>query len=613
MAAVILALQVQPAISLTPDTGQPGSSFTVSGTGFTPGERVKISWDGTNLGGTAKVTDNGTFVYSGLVPDGVVPGSHTVAAQVVGGSSERATAMFTVEAPSTSTSTTVSTTTTSPTTSTTSGTATTQATSKPGSATTVPSSTETPAPDAQEDGAEAVSTTLADPSQQGVQPAVANNGEGPSGPDSTDQAIPKTTTPSTGVGGLVVGLVAVALMAGATLFMWRRSRDAEDETFGGAGASDDAPSQDVPLIAAADLAAKEADWTRSMMTLTPDGDINAVARSGIGLIGFGQTKKDEGWGDVVIWNSQDAIAWTEAARLEEGSTSFAIPWRHGWMLASSHEKEHRIDTRVWSSDDGRRWEPLTETGDPSLRGVSFEGAVQAKDIVAAWGRGPEGAGVWTSRDGAAWLQSPFSGSIDLIAGTGAGFVAFGREPGRRRPIVAHSTDGVSWAPLDRDSLFVFDGISIATHVSLDGGMIVAGTDLMRGMAVILASDDGRRWVRAPFEPEPGTSIEHLASVGEGLVAVGVDTGTRRRGRSSLAVWESRDAVAWERAPVEDLFADATASSTLAVDESILVFGNVFLAADGARLESIPVTWRWSGDGPSVEAEPAMAFATETGF
>ncbi|MDX1469575.1 MAG: hypothetical protein R3258_09545 [Acidimicrobiia bacterium] len=601
LAAILLALQVQPAISLSPDSGQPGSVFVVSGTGFTPGERVKVSWDGSNLGGTVRVKDDGTFEYSGLAPEGAALGPHTVTAQGVGGNTERASATFTVEAPPTST--------TASTAATTSTTATTQA-SKAAPVTTAASAPDTTVPV----DSEAVTTTAVVTDDSVIEPAAGESrGNDTSESISTDVPAPVTTTPSGGTGGLVVGLIAVGLMAGVTLFMWRRSRDPEEDTLPPSGTSDQmGAAQNLPLVTAADLQGTEGDWSRNMMGLTPVGEVRAAVTSATGLLALGQTEQDdEGWGQVVVWGSKDGSDWNEMALLGRGSASFAVPWRDGWVLASSHESHNRIDTKVWWSSDGHQWDQLTESGDPSLAGVSFEGGIGSDDLIASWGRGPHGPGVWVSRDGSAWTQSPLRGSIDLIAATGEGMLAFGREPDRRRPVVAYSTDAASWAPLDRDSLFMFDGISVATHVSLDAGMLVAGTDLMRGMAVILVSDDGRRWMRAPFEPEPGTSIEHLAAVGRRYVAVGVDNGTRRRGRSDLAVWESEDAVTWERAPVEGLFADAAADSMIAVGDSIHVFGKVFVAGDGAKLDSIPVMWSWNNSDISPIAEPAMASASDS--
>ncbi len=79
--AILLQIAASAAISLSPGSGQPGSSFVVSGGGFVPGDRVRVLWDGSNLGGNTQVDASGNFTYSGTIPSGASPGAHTVEAK----------------------------------------------------------------------------------------------------------------------------------------------------------------------------------------------------------------------------------------------------------------------------------------------------------------------------------------------------------------------------------------------------------------------------------------------------------------------------------------------------------------------------------------------------
>ena len=50
VAVVLLMAQAAPAISVSPGSGPPGADIRVVGSDFASGERVKVLWDGANLG-----------------------------------------------------------------------------------------------------------------------------------------------------------------------------------------------------------------------------------------------------------------------------------------------------------------------------------------------------------------------------------------------------------------------------------------------------------------------------------------------------------------------------------------------------------------------------------
>ncbi|NIM94593.1 MAG: hypothetical protein GTO18_12910 [Anaerolineales bacterium] len=66
-------------ISVNPDNGYPGSTFTVKLKGFTGGFNAAIRWDGVDQV-TFTMPDNGQYATTLTVPAGASPGTHTVSA-----------------------------------------------------------------------------------------------------------------------------------------------------------------------------------------------------------------------------------------------------------------------------------------------------------------------------------------------------------------------------------------------------------------------------------------------------------------------------------------------------------------------------------------------------
>ncbi len=615
LVTTLLYLQVGPNILVSPDSGQAGTEFVVTGNGFQSGERARVLWDGANLGGTVRVGPDGSFEYSSVVPDGAIPGAHTIEAQIVGGGSGSARATFTVSAAIPTTTSTVATTTTSSTTttSTTSGVETTPTTATPTTSVQSANTTTTtglPATgETSERGITAAnpltSVPVETPTGEQLNPAATPETE-----EAATQALQTTRDGSSGTGGLVAALLVIAGAAGIAFLVWRRSHGSDaapsqvDDP-----ATDEVHSEEAVALAPllpTDVQGHEGDWARQMMELAPRGDIEKVITTSDGLIALGRTTDGDGGGAACVWTSSDGVRWDHVATLGRGSARLAIPWREGLLAMVSSEHEPQIRTTCWWSEDTATWRQLTDHDDASLEQVSFEGTAADQEIAVSWGRSSDGPGVWFSRDGATWHESALRANVDLIASMGNQWLAFGREPTERRPMVAQSPDGLSWGALSGDMKFVFDGASVATVVAFEGGMIAAGTDIMGGVAAIWVSDDGSRWLRAPLEPGPGTSIEHLAVIGDHIIGVGADTGNRGRGRGSVAVWDSRDAVSWERVPVSELFANAIVNSIAVMDDSLLVCGTLFTNRTSAGHEAVPVVWTWSRRHTRAATEPAAA-------
>jgi hypothetical protein len=82
-------------LALSASAGPPGTKLTATGTGFTPGAAVTVSFDATALK-SATVGAAGTFKAAVAVPGGASPGAHTFTA--TDSSAVSASAAFTVRA-----------------------------------------------------------------------------------------------------------------------------------------------------------------------------------------------------------------------------------------------------------------------------------------------------------------------------------------------------------------------------------------------------------------------------------------------------------------------------------------------------------------------------------
>lgn len=596
--ALVLAAVAGPEISVTPVSGEPGATFTVKGIDFDPGNRVKIVWDGANLGGTVKVGADGTFVYSGTVPQDASLGTHTIGAVTVGGGRSDARTTYTVITAITTTTQPITTTTTQGTTTTTQGTTATSSGQAP--VTTTASSDKpatTPAPASEAQSPEPVGTDEADetgaalPVPSTVAP-LAEQAEAGSG--TVDGAVTESPQPdegSSGIGlaGFVVMLLVVGAGAASLFFLWGRRRGEEDDGQT-PRPSDRAEALPPPLppLSTSD----SGEWTRRTLEIPPDVELASVTQVDSGFVGLGWNTREEGPAYAAVWHSADGVEWHFSSSLGSVAGLLAIPWRSGTLVTASDRTDPQRSPSSWYSADGKDWERLAGGNDESLSGVSFEGGVSTHEVVVAWGRGPDGPGLWQSRDGSEWTRSELAQEVDLIVYAEGELIGFGKEQDSKRSFVARSADGTSWSKSGDGARSAFEGVSPASLVSFQGGMVMAGSDLMRGIGAVLVSDDGQGWYRVPFQPADGTSIEHLAVCEDRLLAVGADTRRRRGGTGTLVVWESVDAVDWKRVDSVDLLSDAVGHSVTSADGSVRIWGAVFAGQD---VDSPPVAvhWEWS--------------------
>jgi hypothetical protein len=92
----VTAPTVSPALSVSPATGAPGSTFAISGTGYQGGTLVHVQFDNTALADSTVGAD-GKFTVPATVPPGAATGTHTVTVTSPG--TAATTATFTVTAP----------------------------------------------------------------------------------------------------------------------------------------------------------------------------------------------------------------------------------------------------------------------------------------------------------------------------------------------------------------------------------------------------------------------------------------------------------------------------------------------------------------------------------
>jgi hypothetical protein len=96
VAPALPALAGDATITLDPAEGAPGSLFVVSGKDFKAGERIRIQWDGENLGAPITADAYGAFTVELTVPADATADDYEVSATGTPPGGSTATATFTV-------------------------------------------------------------------------------------------------------------------------------------------------------------------------------------------------------------------------------------------------------------------------------------------------------------------------------------------------------------------------------------------------------------------------------------------------------------------------------------------------------------------------------------
>ena len=246
-----------------------------------------------------------------------------------------------------------------------------------------------------------------------------------------------------------------------------------------------------------------------------------------------------------------------------------VRWRGGYVALGRIEVPPQ--TPVWTSADGRQWDPLPfNTATTFWPGLHVLGVAERPTALVALTEMVEFCGepcpltfippvvAWTSTDARAWtpnilppewLAKP-AGQQPLVADGPAGIIVAASGPGAS---LAISTDGTHWTHLPAKTLpatFRLDDLrgTPAGYVAI-GRSVATGRP---GGTASLWSADGRRWSRSPAllptSSPPGGWIDASAAsliVGrDGLVAVGSDF----RAPGGVLWWHSDDGRRWQAVP-----------------------------------------------------------------
>jgi hypothetical protein len=179
---------------------------------------------------------------------------------------------------------------------------------------------------------------------------------------------------------------------------------------------------------------------------------------------------------------------------------------------------------IWSSMDGRSWQPVQTIDDAALYDV-----VASEGVVVAVGAGLDAemnatAAAWTSTDGTTWeratVEGPDKASMGSVTTTPAGFVATGDRPlGDARPIWEAET-GTSWTSLQNDltdQLIPTDIVTWGDQYALVGASGKSGDQ----HPFVALSSDGQAWKRTNLSNEEGYASAVVVA-DERLVVAGVD-------------------------------------------------------------------------------------------
>ena len=200
-----------------------------------------------------------------------------------------------------------------------------------------------------------------------------------------------------------------------------------------------------------------------------------------------------------------------------------------------------------------------------------------------------------SLDGRAWNRqppfeiTPWSTGPHLVAAGPGRLVAFGG--GSNGPLTAWlSSDGLAWTEVpDQDAFHATDGAfqELSAVIASDDGWVAVGREFHNCQprcplrAVVLVSDDGRRWTRLAQQPAlRDAEMFGIARGPSGLIAVGSVMVDPARGEAGLraAAWTSSDGRAWTLAPPSTFAMPARLSLTGPTDVVLRA-----VAARGDRL------------------------------
>ena len=332
---------------------------------------------------------------------------------------------------------------------------------------------------------------------------------------------------------------------------------------------------------------------KDLTGIGPVDGINAVARAGDTYVLVGSMPYvDETSPNSAVWWSSDGSSWTLAQQFPPSDRVLTLVSGGPGFVAGG---THNDDAAVWTSTDGRTWAPVS---DPSLtNGVLSQLVTTDGGLVGfGWRSDNQSPRIWTSSDGVGWLAATndsgmtVAKGLEAVGSYGGRAIAFVSAGDKRPPSIWETTGRAEWtrtgtlpdvAPIDR---------------------VAGGT---RGWVALGAnrawtSADGKTWSKGV----PGPDVDMDVIVDDaGYVAVGYvgslpgETCGDQRPFAGHT-WTSADGRTWQRMPVTKAFRSAMVTKLLAVDRTLLGYGQQ-ISGDGSG-DGFPVA-EWSDTLPPLTA------------
>ena len=274
--------------------------------------------------------------------------------------------------------------------------------------------------------------------------------------------------------------------------------------------------------------------------------------------------------------------------------------------------------RVWTSDDGRTWEPVTlgpgfETvrlGTPVLRPDGALLSFGARSVIEDAGMFDAEPAAWTTTDGVTWteIDPPLEGMASSIEQGAMGMLTVVRpSPSSDVHELWLSGDGVTWErthSLEADYLDVGAG---------DEGFAAVGwIGQDDGRPISIASADGRRWIEG--SPPAFSPYLEVASFAGDWVVVDDPGGTAPTWFSANGLdWAAHGEVPLRTIPLTDVEcreyrAQLTSAGPWLVTSTELTYpcseggftvhGTQYLSVDGAAWTALPLAEGTAGENRS---------------
>jgi hypothetical protein len=401
-------------------------------------------------------------------------------------------------------------------------------------------------------------------------------------------------------------LAAAAALGGIGYFVWPRRHAESGPSPAARHSTPTAPT--APAPAAVPPLTTGGGWSRRLLGVAHEEprafeDLAAVGRElwAVGAEGAGRATA------ATVWASPDGSSWNQVGALGAGkATSLAVG---GDRLIVAGSQPPRAGGRgwewaVWTSEDGSAWRPLLDDG-PRPRGIPL-GVAAAGATILVFGRSSQRAELWLMGDGAQLSRVPTPGAIESVAHTARGFVAFGKGDAGHLPMVLVSEDGRRWDELALSLVAPFNGCSVAAQTEFGGSLVAGGVDVVEHRAAVWVSDDGRHWEAAPLTSQRGTSVTHLVSTPDSLIAVGTDRNGLGSGTvGSIAAWATSDGVRWERLGEGEILHDAAPSAAAHLGGQLVLAGRVYAGGDPEQ-PGIPSVWSHQPGEDTSPGDPPQA-------